>query len=31
MSNLNRDYLVKINIKEGTIEVPKMVFWNTDK
>lgn len=31
MSNLNRDYLVKINIKEGNIETPKMVFWNTDK
>lgn len=31
MSNLNRDYLIKINVKEGNIEVPKMTFWNTDK
>ena len=30
-TNLNRDYLIKINVKEGTIDVPKMTFWNTDK
>jgi len=30
-TNLNRDYLIKINVKEATIDVPKMTFWNTDK
>ena len=31
ITNLNRDYLIKINVKEATIDVPKMTFWNTDK
>lgn len=31
ITNLNRDYLIKINVKEATIDTPKMTFWNTDK
>ena len=31
ITNLNRDYLIKINVKEATIDVPKMAFWNTDQ
>lgn len=31
MANLNRDYLISINIKEGNLETPKMIFYNTDK
>ena len=31
ITNLNRDYLIKINVKQSTIDVPKMTFWNTDK
>lgn len=31
ITNLNQDYLIKINVKEATIDVPKMTFWNTDK
>lgn len=31
ITNLNKDYLIKINVKEATIDVPKMTFWNTDK
>ena len=31
ITNLNRDYLIKINVKEATIDAPKMTFWNTDK
>ena len=31
MPNINRDYLVVIDVKSGNITAPSMYFYNTDK
>lgn len=31
MSNINRDYLIVLDVKSSTISAPNMYFYNTDK
>ena len=30
-TNINRDYLITLNVKSGAITAPSMYFFNTDK
>ena len=31
LSNITRDYLIILDVKTGTFDVPNMYFYNTDK